>query len=68
VNMWFKLLGVIFFFSLAITGCTSGGAKRVAYETLENARMQQCQEEFSANCAGREKYEDYQRKRNEVVR
>jgi len=57
-----------FILLLLMGGCTGEMAKRTTYETLENVRMNQCDKEISANCPGREGYDDYTRKRNDVVK
>lgn len=53
------MLGVM----LLIHGCSSESAKRTAFETLQNMREQQCEQDLSGNCPQRESYDDYQRQR-----
>ena len=56
--------------ALAITilqGCSSESAKRTAFETLQNMREQQCEQDLSSRCPPRESYADYQRKRKEAA-
>jgi len=56
--------------ALAITvlqGCSGESAKRTAFETLQNIREQQCEQDLSGRCPPRESYADYQRKRKEAV-
>ena len=58
---------VLCFVIIALTaGCSSESAKRVAYETMQNARQQECLKNLSSDCPKRESYEDYQRKRKEL--
>ena len=51
---------------LAFQGCTRESAKRTAFETLQNVREQQCDQDLSGKCPERESYADYQRKRKEA--
>jgi len=48
---------------LVIHGCSSESAKRTAFETLQNLREQQCDQDLSGHCPKREGYADDQRKR-----
>ncbi len=63
-----KKLEYVILLLLMTSGCASEMAKRSTYETLENIRMQQCAGDLSADCSERESYNDYTRKRNEVVK
>jgi hypothetical protein len=50
-----------------LQGCSSESAKRTAFETLQNMREQQCEQDLSGRCPPRESYADYQRKRKEAA-
>jgi len=62
--------GLFPMFCLAIialtAGCGTDTAKRTAYETLQNARQQECLKNPSLSCEKRESYEDYERKRKDL--
>lgn len=45
-----------------LAGCSTDGAKRVAYDTLQNAGQMQCQKNPTADCKKPEGYDDYQKK------
>jgi hypothetical protein len=47
-------------------GCSTDTAKRTSYETLQNARQQECLKSLSSDCEKRESYEDYEHKRKEL--
>jgi hypothetical protein len=51
---------------VSIQGCSSETAKRMAFETLQNMREQECTRDLSGKCPARESYADYQRKRREA--
>ena len=53
---------------LAIGGCSGETAKRMGYETMENIRINRCNKDFSADCPGRESYDSYNRKRDDVIK
>ena len=61
IGLW-VMLGLMVF----IHGCSSESAKRTAFETLQNMREQQCDQDLSGNCPQRQSYADYQRKRKEA--
>ena len=48
-------------------GCSHQAAKRTSFETLQNLRDQQCSHDLSGNCPPRESYDDYTRKRHELL-
>jgi len=48
---------------LLLHGCSGESAKRTAFETLQNLREQQCEQDLSGKCPQRESYDDYQSKR-----
>jgi uncharacterized lipoprotein len=49
-------------------GCSGETAKRSVYETLQNVREQDCLKDPNSpsDCAKRDSYDDYQRKRKEL--
>jgi curli biogenesis system outer membrane secretion channel CsgG len=49
-----------------LQGFSSESAKRTAFETLQNMREQQCEQDLSSRCPPRESYAEYQRKRKEA--
>lgn len=63
-----KKLQYLIVSAVFLSGCSGDMAKRTTYETLENIRINNCQAGLSANCSGREGYDEYTRKRNEVVK
>ena len=52
------LAGIVF----VVSACSSETVKRTTYETLQNIAEIKCQEDLSADCSGREPYEDYKRR------
>lgn len=50
----------------AVAGCSSDTAKRIAYETVQNVGLGECQKDPSRPCEKREGYDDYQRQRKEI--
>lgn len=52
---------------LLTAGCSTDSAKTITYETLQNMGQQQCEKSLSPDCPKRESYDDYQRKRKELV-
>jgi len=63
-----KPYAVLAALSIAILqGCSRESAKRTAFETLQNMREQQCEQDLSGRCPPRESYADYQRKRKEAA-
>ena len=63
-----KPYAVLAALSIAILqGCSRESAKRTAFETLQNIREQQCEQDLSGECPPRESYADYQRKRKEAA-
>lgn len=63
-----EMLKYVILLLLITGGCSSETIKRGTYETLENVRMNKCENEFSANCTERESYDGYTRKRDGVVK
>lgn len=51
---------------LVFQGCSTDKAKRLAYEVLENKRVQGCQRDIAQECPEREPYDEYERKRKEA--
>ena len=49
---------------VCVSACSTDSAKRVAYETLQNIKEQECLRNNSSDCPKRESYDDYQRQRN----
>ena len=59
--------GLMLLATIAIlSGCSSEAAKRAAYETMQNAREQECLKNPAMDCGKRGNYEDYQRQRKEL--
>jgi len=52
---------------LAVAGCSGDAVKRTSYETLQSMRQQECQKDLTVECPQRERYEDYQRQREQAV-
>ncbi len=61
-------LGILF--AAALAGCTSDGDwwKRTAYETNQGYRLNQCANDPATPCPERESYDDYQKKREAVLK
>jgi cellobiose-specific phosphotransferase system component IIA len=53
-----------------LISCSSGQAKRTAFETMQNVREQQCHEQRGEldDCLDRDSYEEYQRQRNDTLK
>jgi hypothetical protein len=49
-----------------VQACTSDSLKRTAYETMENLKQQECHKDLSNKCPERQRYEDYQRDKDEL--
>jgi hypothetical protein len=50
-----------------LQGCSGESARRTAFETLQNMREQQCEQDLTGRCPPRESYADYQRNRKEAA-
>lgn len=46
---------------LAVSGCSTDSAKRIAYDSLQNYSQLRCQKMPSADCPKGETYEEYQK-------
>ncbi|MCG6934177.1 MAG: hypothetical protein LJE57_11110 [Gallionella sp.] len=61
------LFGLLFMATIPVlSGCSSEAVKRAAYETMQNAREQECLKNPAMDCGKRGNYEDYQRQRKEL--
>jgi len=52
----------------ATQACSTDVFKRTTYQALQNIAQQQCLKNPGADCPERERYDDYQRKREEIKR
>jgi hypothetical protein len=54
---------------VAAAGCSAETAQRTAYETLQNAREQDCMKSLNsqAGCGKRDSYDEYQRQRKQAT-
>lgn len=55
--------GVIVF----LTGCSANSVKRIAYDTLQNVRQQECMRNLAQDCGQQESYDDYRSKRDKLT-
>jgi len=58
-----RLVTLLVVIIVLASACSTGSSKRLAYETLQNIREQECQKDRSSDCQSRESYDAYQRKR-----
>lgn len=63
INKIFLFIVLIF----GILSCSSESIKRTGYKTLQNINEQQCEKELSSKCQERENYDEYQRKRKNIM-
>ncbi len=61
--MW----AVLLVFGL-ILGCSTETAKRLTYESLQARQQLECQKTPGQECPGRDVYDSYQQKRDEINR
>lgn len=50
-----------------LTGCSADSVKRIAYETLQNVRQQECMRNPAQDCGQQESYDDYRSKRDKLT-
>ena len=48
--------------ALIVPACSTDFFKRTGFEMTQNIQEQQCQQELSSECPGRESYEEYHKK------
>ena len=53
--------------ALIVSACSIETLQRTGFETLQGIQEQQCQRGVDADCPARERYDDYQRKRDAAV-
>jgi hypothetical protein len=59
---------MIFLLAVSVcSGCTQEQAKRATYETLKNMKAQRCDDRLVDGCQEPEKYDTYQRQRQEIL-
>ena len=49
-------------------GCSADSAKRLAFESVQNLREQECNKDLTNSCSPRQGYDEYQRKRNQALK
>lgn len=52
---------------LALSGCNGRGVQEASYEMLREREYQLCLQQGRTDCRRYEKYEDYQRQRDEAL-
>ena len=58
-----RLVALLVVVIVMVSACSTNSSKRLAYETLQNVREQECQKDRSSDCQSRESYDAYQTKR-----
>jgi hypothetical protein len=59
------IICILVFFAFA--GCSKEQTKRAAFETLQNIKSQNCDDRLVDGCEDGEKFDTYQRERQEVL-
>ncbi|MBU0680141.1 MAG: hypothetical protein KKD73_01845 [Proteobacteria bacterium] len=61
------ILTICILLVFAFAGCSKEQAKRAAFETLQNIKAQDCDDRLVDGCGEGEKFDTYQRERQEVL-
>ncbi len=67
-NTMIKMVTLLIIIFGVVQACSSESLKRTAYETMENVKQQECHKDLSTECPERQRYEDYQRDKEELER
>ena len=59
-----KTMTLLLIAMLPLYGCTTESAQRLTYNTLQNAKQQECFKQLKMECPPSESYDDYKRKRD----
>ena len=65
------MIGKLLIISVAMVvllSCSSETVKRTTYGTLQNIEQQECVKEFGRDCPEQEKYDDYQKRRDQELK
>ena len=62
-----RILILVMLMLMSCSACTKEEVKRSAYETLQSIKVQRCDERTGGNCDDRERYDTYQREREEIL-